>query len=96
MVMKIEGTDVKTILSYKMQENDDVMNLCNTYLWTLHQFLLFEWRPTSNTETLKSLSKFWLSSKTKVSKQDLEIKILDYNLNVRSKVNTFRIKYFKT
>lgn len=58
MVMKIEGTDVKTICSHEMRGNDNVMNLCNTCLRTLNQFLLFERRPTSNTETLKSLPKF--------------------------------------
>lgn len=37
-----------------------------------------------------------MAFKTKVSKQNMEIKILDYNLNVRSKVNTVKMKYFKT
>lgn len=64
MVMTIEGTDVNPIVSHEAQENDNVINLCNTCLRTLHQFpLLFEWRPTSNIETLKTLPKFWISER---------------------------------
>ena len=41
MVMTIEGTDVKTILSHETQGNDNVINLCNTRLRTLINFLYY-------------------------------------------------------
>lgn len=41
MVMTIEWTDEKFILSYKAQGNDNVINLYNTHLRTAYQFLCY-------------------------------------------------------
>lgn len=45
MVITIEGTDLKTILSHEAEGKDNVINPYNTCLRTLHQFPLLSGDP---------------------------------------------------